>query len=103
MPVFDKKDPADKRRLYERIRGPSKEEIEAAVREHFNLGQAQYVETRDSDRPESIQTPCVVFLIIGKFDVGGETYDDVYKGYTITDESTIKLLAHSAVVVMPLT
>lgn len=41
MPVFDKRDPADKRRLYERIRGPSKEEIEAAVREHvrdFSLG-----------------------------------------------------------------
>lgn len=34
MPVFGKRDPDDKRRLYERIRGPSKEEIEAAVREH---------------------------------------------------------------------
>lgn len=68
----------------------------------FNLEQAQYIETRDSDRQESIQTPCVVFLIIGKFDVGGETCDDVYKGYTITNESTIELLAHSAIVVMPL-
>jgi hypothetical protein len=44
----------------------------------------------------------VVFLIIGKFDVGGETCDEVYKGYTITDENAIHLEAHSAVVIMPL-
>ncbi|KAK7422760.1 hypothetical protein QQZ08_009385 [Neonectria magnoliae] len=103
MPVFDKKDPADKKGLYERIRGPSKEEIVAAVREHFDLKDGRYIETRDSDRQESIQTPCVVFLILGKFDVGKETCDEMFKGYTITDESAIKLLTHSAVVIMPLT
>jgi len=34
MPVFGKREPADKRGLYERIRGPSKEEVETAVREN---------------------------------------------------------------------
>ncbi|OBS14988.1 hypothetical protein FPOA_14016 [Fusarium poae] len=103
MPVFGKREPADKRGLYERIRGPSKEEVETAVRENFGLKEGRYIETRYSDQQESIQTPCVVFLIIGKFDVGGETCDEVYKGYTITDESAIKLWTHSAVVIMPLT
>jgi hypothetical protein len=69
----------------------------------FLLKNGRYIETLDSDREESIQTPCVVFLILGKFDVGQEMCDESFKGYTITDESVIKLLPHSAVVIMPLT
>ncbi|CAH0014514.1 unnamed protein product [Clonostachys rhizophaga] len=103
MPVFGKKDPIDKKGLYEKIRGPSQEEIVNAVGEHFLLKNGRYIETPDSDRKESIQTPCVVFLIVGKFDVGQETCDERFKGYTITDESVIKLFAHSAVVIMPMT
>ncbi|CRK11306.1 hypothetical protein HYQ45_018428 [Verticillium longisporum] len=102
MPIFGHKDPTDKRGLYEKIRGPSKEEVEKAVSEHFGLKEARYVETRDSSQEEAVKTPCVVFLIIGKFEVGGNSCDLAYVGYTVIDETEIKLAHHSAVVIMPL-
>lgn len=48
----------------------------------------------------AISSPCVVFLLYGKFRVGTKDFTARYEGYEVTDETTIKLAAYSVVVVI---
>lgn len=62
-------------------------------------GDTRYVET-DSNRTEAIETPCVVFLILGQFVVGGQACSQRYTAYQITDEKDIQMEAYSVVVII---
>jgi hypothetical protein len=100
MPVSETKRPKDAEALHNRIRGPSKGEIEAAVLESLGVaGDARYIET-DRERSLPITAPCLVFLVLGSFKTGDQECDKRYLAYHITDENTILLGAYSVVVVI---
>ena len=118
MPISETARPKDVLALHNKIRGPTKEQIEAAVQESVRCssvtrklakwvvqlgltGDRRYIET-DSQRTEPISSRCVVFLILGKFAVGEQTCSQRYVAYRVTDESFIRMEAYSAVVIFEL-
>lgn len=72
------------------------------TRLQLNLtGPARYIESTTPIN-EVIQTPCMVFVITGGFEVSQERCDRKYEGYTITEEQEIKLDAYAAFVIIQL-
>jgi hypothetical protein len=62
-------------------------------------GKAEYVET-DIEKTVAITTPCLVFLIFGKFKAGEQMCEKRYLAYHITNEDDIQMEAYSVVVII---
>jgi hypothetical protein len=64
-------------------------------------GSASYQQTEETSRDVSLTaTQCIVFLIIGTFEVGGEIVTRGGEGHQVEDEETIKLHSYTAVVII---
>ena len=62
-------------------------------------GRADLVEC-EASKTITISVPCLVFLLLGRFEVDGTVFIQSYVAYRVKNEESIKLHDRSAVVVI---
>jgi len=102
MPVKESIKPQDSIGLQRKITAGKVEAIVQDVKTHLNRwGSASYQAVLEGTKDVSLPSSrCVIFLITGKFQVGGVEATTAGEGHIVEDETTIQLQSFTAVVII---
>ncbi|KFY32028.1 hypothetical protein V493_00582 [Pseudogymnoascus sp. VKM F-4281 (FW-2241)] len=75
--------------------------IFAEIKAHLGQsGYATYEQTKEDTRAVALAAKCIVFLISGAFEVGGEKIDQDGLGHLVEDEVSLRLQQNTVVVII---
>ncbi|CAG8980094.1 hypothetical protein HYALB_00012560 [Hymenoscyphus albidus] len=104
MPIQNPIEPVDSEGLRTKILAtkPGQEKvILTEVKNHLEKsGYATYQQTIEETREVGLTGKCIVFLIRGAFEVGGNTISSNGLGHPVHDEKTLRLQQNTVIVII---